>query len=88
MAQPFARARAMFALIAAAMGDMAKLAAIGPYYSRGKGGRHSKPGRSYRARHNAVLPHSEEQAALRRRLGGFRGDKKAQLEIYYHGSAF
>lgn len=37
LSAPFARARAMMSLIVAAMGDMAKLAAIGPYESRGKG---------------------------------------------------
>jgi hypothetical protein len=83
MAQPFARAKAMFALIAAAMGNLEKLAAIGPYRSRGKGGRHSKPGNGYRRNHNPVCDHPEEQAALRRRLGGFKGDKVKQLEIYY-----
>jgi hypothetical protein len=81
MAKPFARAAAMFSLIAAAMGDQLKLAAIGPYKSRGHG-RGSWAANNHRS-HNAVRPHSEEQAALRRRLGGFRGDKKAQLENYY-----
>jgi len=33
----FGRAIAMFALVAAAMGDSMKLAAIGPYKSRGHG---------------------------------------------------
>lgn len=37
MAQPFARAIAMFALIQAAMGNAEALAKIGPYYSRGHG---------------------------------------------------
>jgi hypothetical protein len=40
MSQPFARANAMFALIAAAMATanpQAALAKIGPYVSRGKG---------------------------------------------------
>lgn len=42
MAKAFARAAALFALVQAAMGDMAKLALLPEYKSRGKGlGRHS-----------------------------------------------
>ena len=37
MSKPFSRVIAMFALIRAAMGDSRKLAAIGPYKSRGHG---------------------------------------------------
>lgn len=56
MAQAFARSRALFALIAAAMGNASKLAALPEYRSRGKGlGRHSGkkwgPRPSYRDMH-------------------------------------
>ena len=37
MSNPFSRANAMMALIAAAMGNQAALSAIGPYVSRGHG---------------------------------------------------
>jgi hypothetical protein len=42
MAQAFARSKTLFALIAAAMGNVAALAALPEYVSRGKGrGTHS-----------------------------------------------
>lgn len=81
MSRPFARAIAMFALISAAMGDSMKLAAIGPYKSRGHG--RGTPGRNYLRNWTPPRRHTEEQAALRRRLGGFKGDKAKQLEVYY-----
>lgn len=60
--QPFARAHAMMALIAAAMsapasGQQALLAAIGPYESRGKGqGRSNRrPAGAHKAAHRAAM---------------------------------
>lgn len=64
--QPFARARAMFALVSAAMmanpipgvGQQMALNAIGPYESRGKGGKHP---------HRRVGTKAFQRAALKRR---------------------
>ena len=69
MAKPFARAAAMFALIAAAMGDQLKLAAIGPYVSRGHG-RGSWAANNHRAR-SKYAPHQGAQERERRIVGGW-----------------
>lgn len=64
MAQPFARARAMFALVAAAMGDMVKLAAIGQYKSRGHG--RGTPSRRYGNKAGKYMPHQGKRECARR----------------------
>jgi hypothetical protein len=67
MSQPFARAAAMFTLIAAAMGNQMKLASIGPYKSRGHG--KGLPGRVYRGSRSKHQPHigAKEQAKTSKR---------------------
>jgi hypothetical protein len=69
VSKPFARAIAMFALISAAMGDSLKLAAIGPYKSRGHG--RGKPGRSYGNKSGRYMPHQGKQETYRRKMGGW-----------------
>lgn len=79
MSQPFARARAMLALIAAAMGNSVKLAAIGPYKSRGHG--RGTPSRRYGSKAGKYMPHQGANECLRRRLGGW--SKVVQGKAYY-----
>lgn len=64
MSKPFARAIAMFSLIAAAMGDSLKLAAIGQYKSRGHG--RGSPSRRYGNKPGKYLPHQGKQECVRR----------------------
>ncbi len=64
MAQPFARAIAMFALVQAATGDMTKLAAIGQYKSRGHG--RGSPSRRYGNKPGKYMPHQGKQECARR----------------------
>lgn len=64
MAQPFARAIAMFALIQAAMGNAEALAKIGPYRSRGKG--RGAPSRRYGNKPGKYMPHQGKQECARR----------------------
>lgn len=70
MGGPFSRASALFALIAAAAGDMGKLAKIGPYRSRGHG-RGSHSANHHKAR-SKYMPHQGKRECARR-LGQLRG---------------
>lgn len=70
MSKPFARAIAMFALVSAAMGDSLKLAAIGPYKSRGHG-RGSWSANNHKSR-SKYMPHQGKQECARRLRQGVR----------------
>ncbi len=69
MVQPFSRALAMMALIQAAMGDAAKMAAIGQYKSRGHG--RGSPNRRYGNKPGKYMPHQGDQERYRRKHGGW-----------------
>jgi len=70
MSKPFARAIAMFSLIAAAAGDSLKLAGIGPYRSRGHG-RGSWSANNHKS-HSKYMPHQGNQECARRLRQGVR----------------
>jgi hypothetical protein len=59
----------MMALIQAAIGDSAKLAAIGPYKSRGHG--RGSPSRRYGNKPGKYMPHQGAQEIERRLVGGW-----------------
>lgn len=89
--QPFARARAMMALIvlARALGTMGgrrvALADIGEYRSRGHG--RDKPAKAYHAR-SKYQPHQGVQEKLRRSFGGWASSvftKREYLHIEKEG---
>ena len=61
---PFARATAMLQLVLAAMGNPAKLAAIGTYVSRGKG--RGSPPRRYGNKPGKYMPHQGKRECARR----------------------
>ena len=69
MAQPFSRAIAMMALIQAALGDSAKMAAIGAYKSRGHG--RGSPSKRYGNKPGKYMPHQGAQERERRIVGGW-----------------
>lgn len=71
----FSRLAALFAL-ASAQGliGAARDALLGTYRSRGHG--RGKPGKNYRKRVNVQTQWPETQACLRRRIGGFKGNKR------------
>jgi hypothetical protein len=83
MAKPFARAAAMFSLIAAAMGDQLKLAAIGPYKSRGHG-RGSWAANNHKAR-SKYMPHQNQQEEHRRLIEGWSTCGYPKTDIYPKG---
>lgn len=89
--QPFARARAMLALLAAAAnldtmgGRHEALADIGQYRSRGHG--RNKPAKAYHAR-SKYQPHQGAQEKLRRSFGGWASSvftKREYLHIEKEG---
>lgn len=61
---PFARAMAMLQAVLAAGGDMGKLAALGPYVSRGKG--RGSPSRRYGNKPGKYMPHQGKRECARR----------------------
>ena len=76
MSAPFARARAMMALIAAAMGNSAALAAIGPYRSRGHGRRKAFDKEHHGNKPGKYTPHQSLRERTRRLRQALKyGDK-------------
>lgn len=81
--QAFARAKAMMALVAAAM-SMASIAArqqalseIGQYKSRGKG--RGTPSRRYGNKAGKYMPHQGRREMERRRVGGYAQERRIEL---------
>lgn len=82
---PFARSRAMFAAIAAAMAGpnaQATIAAMAPYRSRGHGRGKAFDKRRHVSKSGKYRPHQGARECLRRRVGGFAGGGAA-VALYW-----